>query len=223
MKCMLRRFNHYRLKYNKQIKDVESFCKKTLSSFSLSHNISSKQVRHVALVNTPGRKGTAVDYQKNTAVVLVRRSENKYITDNIASHSAAFLPVSDRKEYLIENTKYSINAFDFGYISANRVLKMANQCEFDEFVALYRKWKDVNKQAERKTRGRKRTLSDVEGGDVNDDSTKYKFKFKCLFFKPHMEKYKKITVNVISKTYNITHNNVYIIIQSITDFSLHTF
>ena len=50
-----------------------------------------------------------------------------------------------------------------------------------------------------------------------------KFKFKCLFFKPHMEEYKKITVNVISKTYNITHNNVYIIIQSITVFSLHTF
>ena len=51
----------------------------------------------------------------------------------------------------------------------------------------------------------------------------FKFKFKCLFFKPHMEEYKKITVNVISKTYNITHNNVYIIIQSITVFSLHTF
>ena len=53
--------------------------------------------------------------------------------------------------------------------------------------------------------------------------SKFKFKFKCLFFKPHMEEYKKITVNVISKTYNITHNNVYIIIQSITVFSLHTF
>ena len=50
-----------------------------------------------------------------------------------------------------------------------------------------------------------------------------KFKFKCLFSKPHMEEYKKITVNVISKTYNITHINVYIIIQSITVFSLHTF
>ena len=47
--------------------------------------------------------------------------------------------------------------------------------------------------------------------------------FKCLFFKPHVEEYKKITLNVISKTYNITHNNVYIIIQSITVFSLHTF
>ena len=46
----------------------------------------------------------------------------------------------------------------------------------------------------------------------------YKFKFKCLFFKPHMEEYDKITVNVISKTYNITHINVYIIIQSITVF-----
>ena len=169
MECMLRRFNHYRMKYNKQIKDVESFCKKTLSSFSLSHNISSKQVRHVALVDTPGRKGTAVDYQKNNAVVLVRRSENKYITDNIASHSAAFLPVSDRKEYLIENTKYSINASDFGYISANRALKMANQFEFDDYVGLFRKWQAVSK-----TRGGKRTLSDVVGDEVDDDSTKYR-------------------------------------------------
>ena len=33
-----------------------------------------------------------------------------------------------------------------------------------------------------------------------------------------MEEYKKITVNVISKTYNITHINVYIIMQSITVF-----
>ena len=52
---------------------------------------------------------------------------------------------------------------------------------------------------------------------------KFKFKVKCLFFKPHMEEYKKITVNVLSRTYNITHINVNIIIQSITVFSLHTF
>ena len=45
-----------------------------------------------------------------------------------------------------------------------------------------------------------------------------KFKFKCLFFKPHMEEYKKITVNVLGITYNIAHIIVYIIIQSITVF-----
>ena len=39
----------------------------------------------------------------------------------------------------------------------------------------------------------------------------FTFKFKCLFFNPHMEEYKKITVNVLSRTYNITHINVYII------------
>ena len=44
-----------------------------------------------------------------------------------------------------------------------------------------------------------------------------------LFFKSHMGEYKKIPVNVLNRTYNITHINVYIIIQSITVFLLHTF
>ena len=35
--------------------------------------------------------------------------------------------------------------------------------------------------------------------------------FKCLFFKPHMEEYKKKPVNVLHRTYNITHINVHII------------
>ena len=52
---------------------------------------------------------------------------------------------------------------------------------------------------------------------------KFKFEFKCLFFKPHMEEYKKITVNVLHITYNITHINVYIITQSIIVFSFHIF
>ena len=65
--------------------------------------------------------------------------------------------------------------------------------------------------------------ADVPRFDIENLNFIVKFKFKCLFFKPHLEEYKKITVNVISKTYNITHNNVYIIIQSITVFSLHTF
>ena len=62
----------------------------------------------------------------------------------------------------------------------------------------------------------RRQVGDTNGKEKQ--GIKFKFKFKCLFFKPHMEEYKKITVNVISKTYNIAHNNVYIIIQSITVF-----
>ena len=40
------------------------------------------------------------------------------------------------------------------------------------------------------------------------EGRKSKFKLKCLFFKPHMDEYKRITVNVLHKTYNITHINV---------------
>ena len=49
------------------------------------------------------------------------------------------------------------------------------------------------------------------------------YKFKFLFFKPQMEEYKKITVNVIHRTYNITLTNVYITTQSITVFFPFTF
>ena len=52
---------------------------------------------------------------------------------------------------------------------------------------------------------------------------KVKARSSVLFFKPNMEEYKKITVNVLNKKYNITHINVYMILQSITVFLLPTF
>ena len=39
------------------------------------------------------------------------------------------------------------------------------------------------------------------GGKIN--------KFKFLLFKPHVEEYKKITVNVLHRTYNITHKKLH--------------
>ena len=44
-----------------------------------------------------------------------------------------------------------------------------------------------------------------------------------FFFKSHMEEYNKITVNILYRTYNITHINVYIITQSITVFHFTLF
>ena len=143
LESIRRRFKEHRERYNKDLQSFETYLKKTLSSFSLSHSPKEKTVKHIALVDTPGRKGTAVDYIPNTSVVLKRRPNNLHISDIIASHSTAYLPVSDRKEYLIANARLSYNQNDTVYINANRKLadeiEMNNlQSEFNDAVEIQR-------------------------------------------------------------------------------------
>lgn len=135
LESLRRRFEDYRGKYNPAIPDFETYCKKTLSSFSLSHCAPTKKVRHVSLVDTPGRTGTAVVYVSDPAIVLIRREKNQHISDIIASHSTAYLTVPDRKSYLLKNTSLSHNPRDLCYINAGR--KMNYQDDFNKATEIY--------------------------------------------------------------------------------------
>lgn len=146
LESLRRRYNNYKDKYNTNFPNFVTFAKKTLSSFSLSHNLISKEVRHVSLVDTPGRKGTAVDYTEDGSVVLKRRAVNQHISDIVASHSTAYLPVADRTDYLIQNTKFSRSPRDFCYINANRALKMSHQDQFNDIAEIYRIVKALRKE-----------------------------------------------------------------------------
>lgn len=125
LECLKRRFDDFVLKYNPAISTFENYCKKTLCSFSLSHIPSSNSVRHISLVDTPGRKGTAVNYIKNQRVILKRRAENVHISDIIASHSTAYANLTDRRSYLLENDGLSYSPGDLCYINASRQLQSA--------------------------------------------------------------------------------------------------
>ena len=165
-----RRFNDYKDNYNSNI-TFETFCKKTLSSFSLSHEVNTGVVRHVSLVDTPGRQGTAVDYKKNLGLVLVRRPENQFISDIIATHSAAYLTTTDRASYLLKSTSLSHNPTDICYINASR--KMDYQDQFQEAAEIYKVWKtlnaDKNGGGDTPSRALKRNRKTENDGSDNED------------------------------------------------------
>lgn len=173
LESLRRRYNDYTDNYNANV-TFETFCKKTLSSFSLSHEVKSKRVRHVSLVDTPARKGTAVDYAIDQSIVLKRRAKNQYISDVIASHSAAYLPSADRTNYLLQNTSLSHNPRDVCYINASR--KMNYQDQLDEASAIYNILKLRRSQQEGKKEGGcpplslKRNQKTEDDGQDNDDN-----------------------------------------------------
>ena len=136
LESLKRRYKDYRENYNPGIPKFETFCKKTLSSFSLSHYRPSRKVRHVSLVDTPGRKGTAIDYVVDPSIVLKRRQQNQHISDIVASHSTAYLAIADRRNYLMKNTSLSYNPKDLCYINASR--KMDYQEEFKRAKEIYK-------------------------------------------------------------------------------------
>ncbi|KAK3761549.1 hypothetical protein RRG08_010273 [Elysia crispata] len=160
LESLRRRYDDFRDNYNPSIPDFETYCKKTLCSFSLSHNSATMDVRHVSLVDTPGRYGTAVEYKVDAGVVLKRRAENQFISDIVASHSTAFMPLGDRKAYLLRNDQLSFNPGNLCYINANRSLptkrtgdtlasaptaKMVNQQDmFNETAEFFRIYKIIS-------------------------------------------------------------------------------
>lgn len=146
LESLRRRFDDYKDNYNSNV-TFETFCKKTLSSFSLSHEVNTKVVRHVSLVDTPGRQGTTVDYETNLRIVLKRRAENQFISDIVASHSAAYLPTADRTSYLLKSTSLSHNPNDVCYINASRN-KMDYQDQFSEATEIYKIYKALKADRE---------------------------------------------------------------------------
>lgn len=184
LESMQRRFANYRKKYNDKIPSFVTFCKKVLSSFSLSHNVDTREVGHVSLVDTPGRIGTAVVYTENPSIVLKRRAANQHISDVVATHSAAYLTVSDRARYHIRNTRFSHNPKDDCYLRANRQLSTStmssNQEKFNEVAEVFRILKVIREgecgppcaSSTLPLRRNKRGASDEDedGIDILDDS-----------------------------------------------------
>lgn len=181
LESLRRRFDDFKDNYNPTIPNFETFCKKTLCSFSLSHNCVTKDVRHVSLVDTPGRLGTAVTYRSNPRVVLKRRTENQHISDIVASHSTAYTSQNDRRSYLIRNDKYSHSPSDLCYINAQRALSttqstipvnmsLSPQDQFDEAAEFYRCYKMLRAQQQSEGTGcGRRNVSLKRNRQMNDD------------------------------------------------------
>lgn len=169
LESLRRRFDDYKDNYNSNV-TFETFCKKTLSSFSLSHEVNTKAVRHVSLVDTPGRQGTAVDYKMESGrVVLKRRAENQFISDIIASHSSAYLSTADRTSYLLKSTSLSHNPTDLCYINASRT-RMDYQDQFSEAAEIYKIYKALKADRESATPlSLKRNRKTEDDGCDNED------------------------------------------------------
>ena len=168
LECLRRRFDDYKDNYNSDI-TFETFCKKTLSSFSLSHEVNTGVIRHISLVDTPGRQGTTVDYKKNLNIVLVRRLENQFISDIIATHSAAYLTTADRTEYLLKSTSLSHNPTDVCYINASR--NMDYQDQFHEATEIYKILKSLKANKDTTAPSNIKPIKRTRDDDDNDENT----------------------------------------------------
>ena len=160
IECMRRRYEEHINMYNKYLDSFETYLKKNLCSFSLSHCAQTNEVKHIALVDTPARIGTAVDYTPNSSVLLKRRAENIHISDIIASHSTVYLSASDRKDYLIANAKLSHNRNDIVFINASKKRKMSEITENDIDDVIIRLLK-------------KRKLPKTENNDINNENPEF--------------------------------------------------
>ena len=186
IECMQRRFADYVEKYNPRFPNLETFWKKVLSSFSLSHCLQTGEVTHVSLVDTPGRIGTSVVYTPVTDirdVVLVRRPENLHISDIVSSHStyAAYAP--DRQDYLIRNTVHSKAPTDLVYLTASRDYSKKMPRSVRHGSSLYRKFEDamvrqfvdrairdrMQQESERGSKRRREPVEEDHDGSSSED------------------------------------------------------
>ncbi|RUS70275.1 hypothetical protein EGW08_021952 [Elysia chlorotica] len=126
VETMRRRFREYIKRYNRNIGDVGVLWKKMISSFSLSHEPRTGRVKHISLVDTPGRVGTAIKYSPDPSIVLIKRPENEFIADVLSAHTAHATNSWDRNDYLCRNTRHSFEPTDIGFICAER-----NMGDFD--------------------------------------------------------------------------------------------
>ena len=172
-----RRFDEFKENYNASIPNFETFCKKTLCSFSLSHNRLTKHVKHVSLVDTPGRIGTAVIYKTKPGLLFKRRPDNYYISDIIATHSTAFSYQGDRKKYLLQNDSFSHSPGDLSYINAQRdlsnIMPQSNQEDFETVLRFFKIYKSMNDNDDCKGRNKDNNLKrnrQQDNYDVDDDN-----------------------------------------------------
>lgn len=102
----------YRQQYTENISYSE-YLKNVFSSISLSHNPQTGDVKHIGLVNIPGRPGTAVSYSKESSKsrVLRRPSASSSAVFNpndlLTAHVVAFSRRSDRPDLLKHNSRFS--------------------------------------------------------------------------------------------------------------------
>lgn len=144
LECVQRQYNKYRQRYNKEIASFQDYCKKALSSFSLSHDPHSGAVKHIALVSVPGRIGTAVTYYKAKQALLKRRVENSFVADSLGTHATAYSTIADRKDYQTRNTLHSHNPADIAYLEASKDLLPTMEPPhktFESFLKMYNTYK----------------------------------------------------------------------------------
>ena len=167
VEAMKRRFDIYKGKYNKNLKSFEIYWKKVLSSFSLAHRPGDGVVKHVSLVDSPGRLGSAVTYSdKRGKILLKRRPENVHVSDVVASHTTSAAYVPDRLSYLLKNTLKSHSPKDLLYLTAGRdTHKMPRKQELFDITLL--KTAVDRALSERKRKRRSDSPSD-DSGDEED-------------------------------------------------------
>jgi len=167
--AMARRHDIYKEKYNNDIPSPETLWKKVMTSFSLAHNPATGVVRHVSLVDSPGRVGTAVTYARRPEILLKRRPENLYISDLISSQSTAAQNALDRNQYLWKNTLYSHRPNDIVYLTASRNnnnMSRNHQSDFDCGIFSQRLRDFIDREERRRTtRGRRVHEYDDDSGD----------------------------------------------------------
>ena len=180
------RYKLYKRSHNNDIESISVFWKKVLSSFSLSHNPETGHVKHVSLVDMPGRIGTSIQYNSTPDKILLKqRPENNIIPDILATLTIASLSASDRNEYLLRNTLNSLNPKDTSYLTASRD-KMSyintniqddfeDEAELRKFLRMRRLERKAEQEARNKSMIRKRRLEDEDNEDgilLMDDSGK---------------------------------------------------
>ena len=165
--AMSRRYDIYKEKYNSDIPSPETLWKKIMTSFSLAHNPDTGVVRHVSLVDSPGRVGTAVSYARRPEILLKRRPENLYISDLVSSQSTAAQNASDRNQYLWRNTLYSHRPNDTVYLTASRnTMSRHHQSDFDCGIFSQRLREFIDREERRQTnRGRRAREYVHDSGD----------------------------------------------------------
>ncbi len=169
--AMSRRHNIYKEKYNSDIPSLETLWKKIMTSFSLAHNPESGVVRHVSLVDSPGRVGTAVTYARRPEIVLKRRPENLYISDLVSSQSTAAQNAPDRNHYLWRNTLFSHRPNDTVYLTASRNTMSRHQSDFDYGMFSQRLHDFIDSEQCRRTRERRsREYADDSGDEYGDSA-----------------------------------------------------
>lgn len=87
------------------------FYKIIFPGYSLSHNPSTFETDHLAIVGTPRRKGTITTYEEIDEVPVKTDNEQNWmdISGSLYTYTLANSRIGNRKELLRENAKHSIN------------------------------------------------------------------------------------------------------------------